>query len=324
MNLGSGFDVKLNYSKDVTVPGTIIGLTDDYDLNKVLAQFLAMNEHLIPGRLSYIEAVLHNYRKHYRKESEWKRQALSYRFLTHVYNHPGEPQALSQSTIHLERDTRVRKLMANSVDVLGITYERFCAVATSEVATWWYIFWVSVLLLNETALAEVWQDDLWRRNWDCYSGLRKYATDFNPAYPTSIAYTPLPRAALENFLTQRGLLHKKPQFFDVFHAGFLNKIYLRLNDVVYHGSEKVRDPEVWWLPHLLMVYSRRSFSTWEMLHPSSTWRRSISKPSLGRLLLVLAEARNTTMGPFARVPIIAGRAFGTTHSLLLARNRHDG
>ena len=83
------------------------------------------------------------------------------------------------------------------------------------------------------------QDDLWRRNYDAISGLQKYETDFNPHYPTSIAYTPLPRAALENFLTQRGLLHKKPKFFDFFHAGFLNKIYLRMNDIVYHGMNGV-------------------------------------------------------------------------------------
>lgn len=83
------------------------------------------------------------------------------------------------------------------------------------------------------------QDDLWRRNHDSISGLRKYAADFNPHYKTSIAYTPLPRPALESFLIQRGLLHKTPHFFDFFHAGFLNKLYLRLNDTVYRKSKSV-------------------------------------------------------------------------------------
>lgn len=45
---------------------------------------------------------------------------------------------------------------------------------------------------------------------------------------------------LESFLTQRGLLHKKPKFGDFFHAGFLNKLYLRMNDIVFHGSDNVR------------------------------------------------------------------------------------
>lgn len=69
--------------------------------------------------------------------------------------------------------------------------------------------------------------------------MKKHATDFNPHYPTSIAYTPLPRAALEAFLTQRGLLNKKPKFGDFFHAGFLNKMYLRMNDILYRGSQAV-------------------------------------------------------------------------------------
>ncbi len=83
------------------------------------------------------------------------------------------------------------------------------------------------------------QDDLWRRNHDTISGLELHAVDFNPYYPTSIAYTPLPRAALETFLTQRGLLSKSPRWGDFFHPGFLNKLYLRLNETVFRGSSRV-------------------------------------------------------------------------------------
>ncbi|KAH9898326.1 hypothetical protein C8Q73DRAFT_395301 [Cubamyces lactineus] len=220
LDLGSGFDIELTYAKRVQVGGDIIGLTDDFELTPPLAHFLAMNEHLIPNRLPYIEAILHNYRQHFRRECEWKKETLTYRFLTAVYDQPREPRGLSDSAIALEHDARVRKLMASNVNIFEITYDRLCAVTKTELATWWYIFW----------------DDLWRRNWDAISGLSKYASDFNPHYPTSIAYTPLPRAALESFLTQRGLLHKKPKFGDFFHTGFLNKMYLRMNDIVYHGS----------------------------------------------------------------------------------------
>lgn len=83
-----------------------------------------------------------------------------------------------------------------------------------------------------------WQDDLWRRNNDTIPALKKHEADFNPHYVTSIAYTPLPRAALVAFLTQRGLLHNKPHWWDAFHAGFLNKLYLRLNDAVFRDSSK--------------------------------------------------------------------------------------
>ena len=126
------------------VNGAIIGLTDDFDLNQPLARFLAMNQHLIPSRLAYIEAALHNYRWHSRQEFEWKRTTLSYGFLTNVYDHPREPAGLSDSAVKMEWDARVRKLMAASVDVFEISYERLEVVTRSELATWWYIFWVSV------------------------------------------------------------------------------------------------------------------------------------------------------------------------------------
>jgi hypothetical protein len=87
------------------------------------------------------------------------------------------------------------------------------------------------------------QDDLWRRNHDTISGLEKHASDFNPHYPTSIAYSPLPRAVLESFLAQRGLYHVKVKRGDFFHSGFLNKMYMRMYDIVYHGTRQVsRNP----------------------------------------------------------------------------------
>jgi hypothetical protein len=84
------------------------------------------------------------------------------------------------------------------------------------------------------------QDDLWRRNYGAIKALQLHAPDFDPHYPTSIAYHPLSRTALQAFLTQRGLFHEVPQWRDFFHSGFLNKLYFRLNEVVFRGSSKVR------------------------------------------------------------------------------------
>jgi len=147
---------------------------------------------------------------------------LTYRFLTYVYDQPRDPTGLAKSSIEFERDLRVRQLMVGSEAVFETAYERLAAVSTSQVATWWYIFW----------------DDLWRRNHDTISALELHAPDFDSHYPTSIAYTPLPRPALEAFLTQRGLLSKVPRRSDFFHSGFLNKIYLRLNECVFSGSKQ--------------------------------------------------------------------------------------
>jgi len=218
LQLGSGFSIELHYAKDVQVDGDIIGLNDDYDLTPDLARFIALNQDLIPRRLEYIEEVLASYRRHHRKECRWKSHVLTYRFLTHVYDRPREPPGVAESSIQLERDLRVRELMAGNQAVFQTAYERLEAVSSSSTTAWWYLFW----------------DDLWRRNYETIRGLSLHASDFDPHYPTSIAYRPLPRAALETFLTQRGVLSKQ----GFFHSGFLNKLYLRLNDTVFHGSSR--------------------------------------------------------------------------------------
>lgn len=98
------------------------------------------------------------------------------------------------------------------------------------------------------------QDDLWRRNHATIKGLALHESDFNPHYPTSIAYVPLPRLVLERFLAQRGLLSAKAGYFDPFHSGFLNKVYLRLNEVAFHGSSKVSDHAVCKSIIILLIY----------------------------------------------------------------------
>ncbi|KAI0936419.1 hypothetical protein AcV5_004565 [Taiwanofungus camphoratus] len=223
VDLGSGFTVELTYAKNVKADGSLIGLTDDYDLTQPLARFFALNEQIIAERLPHVEAVLRGYRHHSRWECLWKEDTLTYRSLTSVYDQPQSAVDVAQTILKSERDLRVRELVVNNETVFEISYARFSAVSNSALATWWYIFW----------------DDLWRRNYDTISAMRKYASDFNPHYPTSIAYTPLPRAVLEAFLTQRGLLHKVPKWGDFFYAGFLNKMYLRMNDIVFHGTDGV-------------------------------------------------------------------------------------
>ncbi|THV07730.1 hypothetical protein K435DRAFT_772567 [Dendrothele bispora CBS 962.96] len=222
LQLGSGFDVELSYAKGIVLDGDIIGLSDDFDLTVPLARFLRLNQDLVFARLGKIESIFKDYRRHHAEECRHKADVLSYRFLSHVYDQPSDPTKLAESSIKHERDLRVRTLMAGSEAVFEAAYDRLAVVSETETTTWWYIFW----------------DDLWRRNHDTISGLRIHESDFNPYYPTSIAYTPLPRAALESFLIQRGLLSSTPKWGDFFHPGFLNKLYLRLNDTVFRGSSK--------------------------------------------------------------------------------------
>ncbi|KAI0094840.1 hypothetical protein BDY19DRAFT_879427 [Irpex rosettiformis] len=220
INFGSGFDVELTYARRVVVTGSVVGLTDDFDLTTQLARFLSLNEELIVEPIEHLEYAIQRYRDSAIYESEKKRDALSYRFLATVYDSPREPTGLAESSIRYEKDLRVRRLLSSSEDIFQITYERLCVAGRSEITAWWYIFW----------------DDLWRRNHDTISSFELYAADFDPHYPTSIAYSPLPRAALESFLAQRGLYHSKTKWGDFFHSGLLNKMYMRMFDILYHGT----------------------------------------------------------------------------------------
>ncbi|KAH9065948.1 hypothetical protein EDB87DRAFT_1554562 [Lactarius vividus] len=222
LQLGSGFDVKITYDKRIDVDGGVIGINDDYDLTPALARFLALNHSLIHSRVGGIEHLLAGYRLFCQRECKAKAGILTYGFLTRVYDRPTDPERLAEGYIKHERDLRVRQLLVSGETVFRTTYERLTAVSATELGTWWYIFW----------------DDFWRRNSDTISKLRLNAPDFNPHYPSSIAYTPLPRAALESFLVQRGLLNKKPKWGDFIDNGFLNKVYTRMYDIVFHRSSQ--------------------------------------------------------------------------------------
>lgn len=144
LNLGSGFSVEITYARRVVVDGSVIGLTDDYDLTPPLARFLALNEEIIVGAggLATLEHSIERYRHHLRRECWEKAETLSYRFLAFVYDRPRDPNGLAESSIEHERDPRVRRLLLTSEDVLRITYERLGVASRTTVTTWWYIFWV--------------------------------------------------------------------------------------------------------------------------------------------------------------------------------------
>jgi hypothetical protein len=142
LQLGSGFDVEIVYDKNVKLEGGSIGINDEYDLTPVLARFLAGNHSLIHSRVSGIEALLAGYRRFCKQECRAKSEALTYGFLSRVYDHPRDPEGLAQDAIKHEHDLRVRQLLVGNEAAFRITYERLTAVSTTELATWWYIFWV--------------------------------------------------------------------------------------------------------------------------------------------------------------------------------------
>ncbi|KDQ13737.1 hypothetical protein BOTBODRAFT_111078 [Botryobasidium botryosum FD-172 SS1] len=224
VELGSGFEIELVYSKHVTKEGDIIGLGGDFDLTPALARFLKLNESLIHAGVHRLRYVLDDYRQSLQAEAQAKVDVLTYGFLTDIYNRPHlSPADVRSVVMDSESDLRVRQLMLGSDEALVSTHERIQMVSRSEITTWWYIFW----------------DDLWRRNRDTISSLQTHAQDFNPYYPTSIAYRPLPRAALETFLIERGVLATKSKWQKSIHSGLLNKIYFRLNQIAFRSPDRV-------------------------------------------------------------------------------------
>jgi hypothetical protein len=147
LQLGSGFDIELVYDKHVRLSGGAVGINDDFDLTPPLARFLALNERLIPARLTHLEDTLDRYRQHLIHESKSKAYTLSYQFLLSTYDCPEEDiPDLGRRMAEQEHDERVRKLLRGHEcsDTFSLAHARLKHVASSEVGTWWYIFWVSL------------------------------------------------------------------------------------------------------------------------------------------------------------------------------------
>jgi hypothetical protein len=144
IQLGSGFEVELHYAKKLVVPASVFGLDDDYDLTPSLARFLQLNERLVPDRLAHVENVFSRYKVHHLRECEAKARTLSYKFLTIVYNRPADIMDLPSRAAKDEYDDRARNMLLGKdcTHALAAAHQRLVQVSTSEVATWWYIFWV--------------------------------------------------------------------------------------------------------------------------------------------------------------------------------------
>lgn len=143
--MASGFEVQLTYAKFAQVGGDVIGLNDHCNLNTILARFLSLNQHTINRNLHRVRGILQDYRDTLRLECVRKTDVLSYHFLSCVYNQPQEFSVLAEGALDHEKDLRVRELMVGNGIALEATYERFLVATTSDVKTWWYIFWVSVV-----------------------------------------------------------------------------------------------------------------------------------------------------------------------------------
>lgn len=152
LDLGSGFEVQLTYSKKVKLDGTAIGLDHDIDMNPTLAKFLSFNRHLIQTRSTELSLHFQDYRKHSRKEVDSKHQVLSYHFLTMIYNWPSRAKNVITIIDENEPNEQVRHLFSANQSSLDVANERMKATGRSEVTVWWYLLWVSPYSLGQHVL----------------------------------------------------------------------------------------------------------------------------------------------------------------------------
>ncbi|KAF8595614.1 hypothetical protein BDV93DRAFT_501109 [Ceratobasidium sp. AG-I] len=225
VNLASGFDVALHYARDIILDASPIGLNAELELTPQLARFLLLNKSTLQAGISEYSRLLGSYRAHAHREATAKAMTLSYEFISNVYNTPASPEVISHVLAEHEPNIRVRDLAVGYGDVFLATDERMRCVSQSSVSAWWFLFW----------------NDFWRRNKATIKSMTTHSPDFDPQYSTSIAYSPLPRPALESFLKQRGMWSPRIRWYGNwhwFHTGLINKIYFHLNWIIFHGSSK--------------------------------------------------------------------------------------
>ena len=143
VQLGSGFNVQLAYTRGVQVDGTVIGLDDDFDLTPQLARFMTLNKELIQHRLPQIDSIIRDYRLRMRRNAQVKSDALTYEFLSTIYCSPMDPHHLAKEIAEQEKDLRVRQTFAEHEVGLRAAYERMTIVNRSQATAWWYLYWVN-------------------------------------------------------------------------------------------------------------------------------------------------------------------------------------
>jgi hypothetical protein len=144
MNLASGFQVRLDYSKDVHVDGSVIGLENDFDLTPSLAKFLMANKTAVDQGIQQFSKALDAYRSQLREEMELKEEVMGYNFLTALYDNPMEFDEVLEKSGTCGK--HVYEVLKDERESLTVALERLRDVSRDDVCTWWYLFWVRSFL----------------------------------------------------------------------------------------------------------------------------------------------------------------------------------
>ncbi|KAG8691132.1 hypothetical protein FRC11_006552 [Ceratobasidium sp. 423] len=142
VNLASGFDVSLQYSKKLTFDGSLIGLNVGLELTPQLARFLLLNKVILESRMPTYLNALRGYRTHALNEAESKLETLSYGFITTLYALPMDSTSVVHILAQNEPNPRVRDLPIGYEHAFQMMDERVRYVGQGPVEAWWFLFWV--------------------------------------------------------------------------------------------------------------------------------------------------------------------------------------
>ncbi|PWN89441.1 hypothetical protein FA10DRAFT_145352 [Acaromyces ingoldii] len=238
-NFASGFDVEITYTSGQrqdpegltvdrisrTIDGaTAFGLHNTFALTRQVKRFLRDNQSVLEVRMPLLRDMLQNYRDDFVREAIQKEKIMDYAFLTDIFDRPcltlPELRACFETN---SSSAAIRGFPHRYRAATNILFERLNAINRSKVHQWWWLYW----------------DDLWRQNSGDYKLLRKHRRFFSPAFPSSVAYRPMPRAELERELDKRGLWVKEGTK-GIFTRGSLNAIFFVVDEIAFAKIDPVK------------------------------------------------------------------------------------
>jgi len=249
-NFHSGFEVNVTYDygqrrdadgvsvdkRRVIIDGAAaFGLRDDFEWTTSVQRFFHANNDTIQSRLHSIQVCLSQYRLSYYTEAREKRKTMNYSFLLDVFESP-LLQAKEVNSIFRQSSctSSIRNLPELYPATIKLVLERLNHLNRSPLHQWWFLFW----------------DDLWRQNHSDYKVLSRHKRVFSSQFPSSIAWTPMPRNHLESLLkSKKGLWSESGKTNrtkkTIFHPGRLNQIYFALDELAsnhpgYTMSEDIK------------------------------------------------------------------------------------
>jgi hypothetical protein len=196
------------------------GLRDDFEWTASVKQFFHANQDVANIRMRSIEMLSKEYRVFYYNEAREKRRTMNYSFLVDVFDQPSlDARQLDSQCQDSSCSEAVRRLPQRYPATTTSLLERLNVLHRSSIHRWWYLFW----------------DDLWRMNARDYKAFRRQERVFSPQFPSSIAWTPLPRSQLEKLLKSKaGLWSETKKKTSIFTPGLLNQIYFTMEDLAFN------------------------------------------------------------------------------------------